>query len=235
MLRKQVADQGERRTDWWFWCELARRMGWGTYYPWHDEMEATDHLLGPLGLSTAELAANPAGVYSGSPAVFRGYERAGFKTRSGKVELYSTVLAGAGYDPVPSYQEPEESPVSMPEVAKDYPLILDAGRRVAVYTHSRHRNIPRLREVEPEPVAEIHPSTVGMYGIDDGDRIEVATLRGQIQLKARLTEGIRPDTISLLHGWEEANANLLTDDGHCDPIMACPPLRAGLCRVTKAV
>ena len=72
------------------------------------------------------------------------------------------------------------------------------------------------------------------YGIADGDRIEVSSPRGRICLKAKLTDGIRPDTVSVLHGWEEANANLLTDDANCDPILACPPLRAGLCRVAKA-
>jgi anaerobic selenocysteine-containing dehydrogenase len=123
--------------------------------------------------------------------------------------------------------------VSAPELAANYPLILDVGRRVAVYTHSRHRNLPSLRKAEPEPLAEVHPATAARYGIGEGDLIEVATLRGRIQLKARLTEHIRPDTVSLLHGWEEANANLLTDDAGCDPILACPPLRSGLCRIAR--
>ena len=233
MLRKPAVDPGERRSDWWFWSELARRMGYGAYYPWADEVEAIEHQLQPLGISVADLQANSGGLFYGAPPIPRHYEQVGFGTRTGKVELFSPVLEEAGYDPLPVYQEPGESPVSAPELVANYPLILNVGRRVAVYTHSRHRNLPSLRKGEPEPLAEVHPATAARYGISEGDLIEVTSLRGRIRLKARLTEHIRPDTVSLLHGWEEANANLLTDDAGCDPIVACPPLRSGLCRITK--
>ncbi len=233
MLRRPAVAAGERRSDWWFWSELGRRMGYGAYYPWADDLEAIEHLLRPLGIGVADLEANPAGLFYGEPPIPRCYERLGFATRTGKFELFSPVLAEAGYAPVPVYREPGESPLSTPELLGDYPLILDVGRRVAVYTHSRHRNLPSLRKAEPEPLAEIHPATAGDYGIGEGETVEVSTLRGRIRLKARLTQHIRPDTVSLLHGWEQANANLLTDDAGCDPIVACPPLRSGLCKIAR--
>jgi anaerobic selenocysteine-containing dehydrogenase len=134
---------------------------------------------------------------------------------------------------LPHYEEPIESAERAPEVAKRYPLILNAGRRVAGYTHSRFRNLPSLQKREPEALAEIHPETAAAYGISDADWIVVESPRGAIEIKAQVTEGIVPGAVNLMHGWEEANANLLTDDRNCDPVLGAPSLRAGLCAITK--
>ncbi len=233
MLTKQAVPAGERRTDWWLWAELGRRLGYSAYYPWPDERAAIDHLIAPLGINVADLEANPGGLYVGQPHTYRGYLDRGFHTPSGKVELYSSVLEATGYDPLPGYTEPNESPVSDPALAERFPLVLNAGRRVAVYTHARHRGLPSLRRADPEPLAEIHPRTAARYGVSDGDWVEVASLRGSIRLKAHVIEDIWPDVVSLLHGWEEANANVLTDERHCDPVLSCPPLRAGLCNIKR--
>jgi formate dehydrogenase (coenzyme F420) alpha subunit len=232
-LRKKIADPGERRSDWWFWKELAHRMGYGAHYPWVNEKEGIDYQLEPLGITTGDLEANPAGLFYGEPPRYRRYELEGFRTPTGKVELYSHVLASYGYDPLPGYEEPAESHARAPEIAEHYPLILNAGRKVSVYTHSRHRSLPSLRRIEPEPLAELHPETAQAYGVGEGDWILVESLRGSIEIKARVTEGIVPGVVNLVHGWEEANANLLTDHQDCDPILATPSLRAGLCRIRR--
>jgi len=117
MLRKPVMDPGERRSDWWFWSELGRRMGYGNYYPWADEEQAINHLLGPTGITLEDLKASPNGLFYGQ-AKYRKYEEKGFRTPSGKVELYSTIMANAGYDPLPAYQEPTESPSARPNWQK---------------------------------------------------------------------------------------------------------------------
>jgi len=232
-LRKQITDPGERRSDWWLWHNLAHRMGYGAYYPWANVEEAIDFQLKPLEITVADLRANPGGMFWGNPVTYRKYEKEEFATPTGKVELYSHVLESYGYDPLPHYEEPVESPIRAPELAKRYPLILNAGHRVAVYTHSRHRNLPSLRQKEPEPLAEIHPATAQEYDVGDGDWIIVESLRGHIELKAKVTEDIVPGVVGLVHGWEEANANLLTDHQNCDPVLSCPPLRSGLCVISK--
>ena len=58
---------------------------------------------------------------------FRKYEKNGFSTPTGKVELYSTIMEQWGYDPLPRYQEIPESPVSKPDMVKEYPYILING------------------------------------------------------------------------------------------------------------
>jgi hypothetical protein len=63
-------------------------------------------------------------------------------TPTGKVELYSTILEKLGYDPLPSYEKPPETPVSQPELAKKYPFILITGARFRPMHHSE--NIDRF-------------------------------------------------------------------------------------------
>ena len=232
-LRRPVAPAGERRSDWWFWTELARRLGYGEFYPWESEEEAIADLLTPSGITLADLETHPGGLYYGDHPEIHSYERTGFRTPSGKVELWSNLLAEHGYDPLPTYREPQESPLSTPELAVAYPLILDAGKRVAVFTHSRHRTLASLRRLVPEALAELHPDTAIQYGLHDGDWARVSSPRGSIVLKVDVTPHIREGMVSLLHGWEEANANLLTDDQACDPVLSCPSLRAALCSIEK--
>ena len=231
MLRKLVKDPGERRSDWWFWSQLARRLGYEEEFPWATERDAIDFQLAPLGVTVRDLEENPGGVFYGDPLRYRTYEKKGFRTPTGRVELASKTLQAHGYEAVPAYEEPAESPISTPDLGAKYPLILNAGRRVAGYTHSRHRSLPSLRRREPEPVAEIHPETAAEYGVRDGDHVTVESPRGEIEVKAHLTEGIPPGMISVLHGWPKANANRLTDHAACDLVLACPPLRAGLCQI----
>jgi anaerobic selenocysteine-containing dehydrogenase len=62
---------------------------------------------------------------------------------------------------------------------------------------------------------------------------EIQTKSGKIQLKAHLTDRIRPDTIHIAQGWEEANANLLTGTEPADPVSGFPNLKSLRCGVRK--
>jgi len=230
-LRERISDPGQRRSDWWFWQRLAHRMGYEAHFPWSNVEEAIDFRLQPSGLRIGDLRDNRSGCFCGERIRYRKYEEEGFQTPTGKVEFYSHLLESYGYDPLPSYEEPAESPVATSDLADRFPLVLNAGRKIGVYTHSRHRNLPSLRAKEPDPLAEIHPTTAASYGIGNGDGIVVESLRGSIEVEAKVTDGIQPGVVGLSHGWDDANVNRLTDHAACDPIVASPPLRSGLCRV----
>jgi anaerobic selenocysteine-containing dehydrogenase len=92
-----------------------------------------------------------------------------------------------------------------------------------------------LKEKCPEPFAEIHKRTAEKFGIQDGDPILVESNRGQIKVKARITEEMAEGVVSIPHGWSgEANVNLLTDI-HCrEPIMGYPQMKSQLCSIRKA-
>ena len=234
ILRKKAIEVEECWPDWRFWFQLAKRLGCGKYFPWEDEKEAINHLLRPTGITIEQLKENPSGIAYGLMK-YRGYEEKGFRTPSRKVELYSERLENLGQDPLPTYYEPAESPLSTPDLAKEYPLILTTGSRMLQYYHSQLHNIPRLRGKSPQPVAEVHPDTAGEYGINDGEMVILEAKRGSIKIKAKVTEDIAPTVVSIPHGWSQANANVLTDDKpeSCDPISGFPAFKALLCRVSK--
>jgi len=232
LRRAAVGPLWESWPDWKFWFKLAKRMGYQEYFPWNDVEEAIEFLLKPSEVTLERLKQNPGGVHLVEKRR-RSYEDRGFGTPSKKVEIYSEKLRKYGYEPLPVHVEPEESPVSSVELAKDYPLILTTGSRIFEYTHSQLRNIPRLRERVPYPYAEINPKTARESSIRDSDEVVVESKRGVIKVKVKVTEDVPTWLVNIPHGWAEANVNLLTDDGGRDPISGFPPLKSLLCRVRK--
>jgi anaerobic selenocysteine-containing dehydrogenase len=237
MLRKKVIEPlGESRSDLDFWFALARRMGYGEAFPWKTQEEAIDYLLEPSGFSVKSLTEDmPQGSFI-RPITYKSYERKGFQTPSGKVELYSEELAKLGHSPLPAFIENPESPVSRPDLAREYPLVLTTGGRILYFQHSQLRNIPRQRRRYPDPLAEVNPKTAKELGVADGDEVVISTPRGSIEVKARVTEDIVAGVVHMTHGWShEANVNLLTDNAAADKIVGYPALKGLLCRMTKKV
>lgn len=211
---------GECKNDWVIAMEMAQRFnpelkkrfpnGWLDYMNWR---------LEPSGETYESLSAKGGwkwGDEKGSAWVpYKRYEtgalradgKPGFRTPSGKVELYSTQNEEWGatgitlVDPLPYFQEPVESEVTMPEVFKKFPLVMITGRRSPVFFHSEHRNIPWLRECDPWPDVEIHPSVARDLKVEEGEWVWIENERGRIRRKVKINAGINPKTISCLHGW----------------------------------
>jgi len=233
VTNKVIEPIGNSMEDWKIWVELGKRMGYAEYFPWQDSDELFSYWLKATNISLDQLRQNPGGIYY-AEREFQKYLKDGFNTPSRKVELYSQVLKEHGYDPLPTFHEPAESPVSRPDLAEKYPLIFVSGLRTLPYLHSEYRNLPSLRKLVPEPLIEINPETASSLGVVDGDLVEVESLRGSIKVKAKLTEDIHPKVVTMQHGWNGANANLLTDDEARDPVSGYPGFRSVMCRVVKA-
>ena len=77
------------------------------------------------------------------------------------MEIYAGALLEVGQAPLPEYVEPAASPVSRPDLAARYPLVLTTAK-VVQFCHSQHRSLPRLRRHSPDPQVELHP--VGRAG-----------------------------------------------------------------------
>lgn len=122
-------------------------------------------------------------------------------------------------------------PLSRPDIAKEYPLILIAGSKVKMYTHSMMRNIPDLREQMPKNLLEIHPETGERLGIQDGQYVHVESPRGCIQCIAVFIDGIDPRVVDSCYGFKESNCNVLTDHRAFDPITGSTGLKSLLCKV----
>ena len=251
-----IKPMGERKHDYQFFRELAIRLGFGQHFPWQNEYELYDYRLKPLGISFNEAAQEKYRISSTRPWTYetispKSGKPTGFATRSGKFELYSNVLKELGYDPLPFYEEPPESPIRTPDIAKEYPLILITGGRVLPQFQSENRQYGMgMREQHPDPLVEIHPSTARELDIAEGDWAYIETLRGIIKMKAKLTAAVHPRVINAEHNWWfpeqsgdepclfglwQSNVNVLTTDDpdSCDQVTGSWPVRALLCKVYK--
>jgi anaerobic selenocysteine-containing dehydrogenase len=244
LANQQAVRVGECMSDEEIFVELARRMELPVGTESVEEVLNSQLARGGLDITFSQLKEKGSVTV---PFRYRKYADGGFKTPTGRIELYSTRFEEMGYAPLPFYEEPPESPISRPEVAEDYPLVLTTGARIPYFFNSEHRQIENLRKAHRHPTAEIHPETAARYGITKNDWMWIETKRGRIRQRARLTTGIDPRVIAAEHGWwfpEEpapeygvwrSNVNLLTDNQPpYDPAMGTYQLRALLCRVARA-
>jgi len=245
--RKAIEPVGECWDEMKITYEILKRMGlkFSIWPELNSPEEYDDFILKEIGMTFDDLKQRD---YITPQIEYKKYERDGFKTPSGKVELYSSVFKEFGYDPLPHYVEPFESPVSTPELAKEYPLILISGGRQLPYYHSLGHEVPWMRELVPDPQMEIHPQTAKELGIKEGDWVWIETPRGEgrIKQKAKLTLGIHPKVVHFRahwwypekqtpdHGLWESNINVLTScDPPLEPICGTPTMRGLLCKVYK--
>ncbi len=226
--------------------------GWKKYnerfqeHGWWDCKEVEPELWGTYRrYETGAMRGRDAGGFVGS----EGDWLPGFYTPTMKIEIWSTVMEsfmpGQGWE-LPTYNEPPHSPVSDPERFAEYPLIITTGRRIPVYFHSEHRQLPWCRELWPTPRVEINPVTAAEYGIEQGDWVWIETPDGKIREVADLYYGIDPGVINCEHQWwypefsqsgsghELSEVNHLIDHNVFDPHCGASNLRAYLGKIYKA-
>ena len=235
LVEPAIEPVGESWPEWKIYSELAKRWGIGDVF-WNGDFEkCVDYILQPSGITVEELKKHPEGMkYPVPPRPAKYYKEAGFETPSGKVEIASSILAEYGFEPLPVYKEPAESPISRPDLARSFPLVLNTGARAMPYVHSQYRTVARLRKLLPEPLVEINPKDAKVRGIKSDDMVTVSSPRGSIQLKADVTDAILSGVVHIPHQWPgEANVNILIDDQNLDPLSGFAPFKAQLCQVSK--
>jgi anaerobic selenocysteine-containing dehydrogenase len=252
-----VAPLHERRSDTWILFQLAQRMGMAERF-WSGDIEAGyAYELEPAGITLDQLKNTPGGISLPAKPTYEKHTRQnqdgslrGFATPSKKVELYSHKLGAHGYAPMAEYVEPALSPVSTPEIAGDYPLVL-TNAKFTTFIHSQQRALSSLRKASPEPTADVHPETALKYGIKNKEWMLVESPRGAIKVRARVTSNIVAGIVCVQHGWwqgckelelpgynpyDETGANPATLVGAdlADPISGSLPHRSYLCRIRPA-
>lgn len=234
-----------RHDDYDLWAGLGRRLLDPSDWP-DDIEEMFDRFLAPSGQTFAEWAEGEQNWFAPNRH-YQKYKEHGFATDSGKVELIPRLLEKFGIDPLPTYTGP---PYARPDVDDEaaYPLQMITGSRVMAFQGSTMHQAHRLRAIHPEPRVDIHPATAARYGIGEDDWVFIERPEGSIRQRARLTDGIEPNSINLagywwdatrkpgpdLSGVWEANANAITpNDPELANFVGDQPLRGLRCRIRR--
>jgi cysteine desulfurase NifS len=251
-IREKVIEPvGEARNDFFIMAELADRLGYGHLYP-QTEDELLRHALEGTGFTLEQVREN--GGEAQMPTVMMQYKKwekgklrsdgkPGFNTPSGKFEIAASTLVEHGYDALPVYTEPGEGPLARPDLAATFPLVFNSGARTRFDFRSQHHGVAGLREKAPEPNVIMNTADAAERTIADGDPVWVATPRGRLRYRARVTDDIVAGAIDAQMGgggplgskaWQQCNVNDLTDLDRHDPISGFPVYKTLLCEITRA-
>ncbi|WP_224305572.1 molybdopterin oxidoreductase family protein [Streptomyces olivaceus] len=141
------------------------------------------------------------------------------------LDRFATADGRARFVPVahrPSAEEPDA----------EYPVLLTTGRVVAQYqSGAQTRRVAELNAAAPGPFVELHPRLAARLGAAEGDPLAVVSRRGRAVAPARITTGIRPDTVFMPFHWPgEGRANTLTNPA-LDPTSRMPEFKVCAVRV----
>jgi anaerobic selenocysteine-containing dehydrogenase/ferredoxin-NADP reductase len=226
-LRQPIVAQdsgNEARSDLDIVFALATRLGLGSRFFDGDIERAWDHMLSPVGLTTALLRSRPEGIRVPVAQPLRKYAEQlpdgsvrGFATPSRRIEFYSPQLRAHGYAAVPHALEPLRMVALDAQELQDFPLTLSCAKS-GYYCQSQHRGLASLRRREPEPQARLHPALACARGLAEGDWFVVRTRNGRARFRARFDEALAPRVVMASFGWWQACEDLGLAGG--DPLAA---------------
>ena len=184
--------------------ELAKKLDLGQYFPFENLEEELDHELKTMGTSLKELKQTGVKVWNreSEDLYFQEGQDIKFETNSGKIELYSSALANAGFDAMPKYIKHPEPPPGF------YRLIYG---RAPMHTFSRTVNNPNLSDLMSENALWVNPKTAKEQGLETGKEIYLENQDGVVSgfpVKVRVTERIRWDSVYMVHGFGNNNKEL---------------------------
>jgi len=235
-----IAPLYDSRSDVEIIYELAARLGLEDPLFKAGYEAGVDWILEPSGMSVAELRRHAGGMFAPNPMKLpeKKYLESGFKTPSGKMEFKSRVLeqyqGQPGFEALPVYTPPKYSRESTPELALEYPFILNTGARLPMFVHTRTYRLTWTNSLRPNhPAADINPADAGRLGIKQDEAMRISTPKDAIVVKANLTQMVQPGVIHMYHGHEKADVNLLLEGDYLDPLSGYPGFKSALCKVEK--
>jgi formate dehydrogenase alpha subunit len=217
-VRKAIEPIGMSRQDWEIICDLSTRMGYPMSY---------DH-PSQIMEEVAQLTPSYGGIY------YDRIEKDGLhwpcpnRAHPGTAYLHKDRFnRGLGLFHAIEYLPPEELP------DKEYPYMLTTGRiYVHYHTGTMTRRSPSLNKEVEEGFAEINPRQAKELGIIQGERIKVLSRRGEIEIKADLSERMERGMIFIPFHFVESAANRLTNPAF-DPIAKIPEFKVCAVRIEK--
>ena len=203
-----LAPRGQARSNTWVFRELARRMGF-TEPCFSDDDQALVAAAFPDGsIDHEEMYAKGFTTLRLPDAPFA---QGNFPTPSGKCEFFSPRLAAMGQDGLPDHVANHEAFGS----SATYPLAM-ISPPARNFLNSSFVNVASLRDIEGEPLLEIHADDAASRGIENGQVVRVFNERGEHRCRAEVSRRARPGVVHGLGIWwrklglDGTNVNQLT-------------------------
>lgn len=210
-----IAPRGEAVSNTELWRRLAKAMGFEGDDLYQSDQSLIESAITGIDL---DLLRREGMVRVDVPTELLPYAEGGFKTASGKAELYSDGLKAQGLDPLPTFRAPAESPGGSSELAGRYPLALLTPKHHSRFLNTSYSHLPKHGPREGGPFVELDPADAAVRGLADGDPVEVWNDRARLTLPARISDRLRPGVVAIPFGWwsehhgQPATANSLTSD-----------------------
>jgi formate dehydrogenase alpha subunit len=224
-VRAAHAPRGQSRPDWQIICDIARRLearlGVASAYWDYSHPEEVLREMGRVNPDYAGITYDridkvgliypvPTMDHPGTPTLFT-----------------ETFPRGRG-----KFHPLEYVPVRE-QVDDEYPFILTTGRLLEHWHGGTMTRNSSLNEAYPEARLEIHPADAEIHGIRNGDPVKVQSRRGEVVVRATVTEKTSVGVVFLPWHFAEAAANLLTNDA-LDPQAKIPEFKACAVQVFPA-
>jgi anaerobic selenocysteine-containing dehydrogenase len=212
MSEQAIAPLGEARSNVWLFSQLAQRIGF-TESCFGDSVDdlIEQALAGRAddGVTRQELEVKKRIRVNSLP-----FADGVFATPSGKIEFYSSALAGQGIEPLPTFHPPDESRRGAD--AHTFPLEF-LPRKADNYMNSTFANLPGHQKMESPGLAMMHASDAGARQIGEADWIEIYNARGKIRLRAHIDGSVPAGVVAASLNWSklsagENNVNALTSE-----------------------
>ena len=205
--RPAIAPMGQAKTNTQIFRELAQRMGYTG-----PEFTEDDQALCRLAYGDAvDFEALLAQGFAPVTQVEAPFAQGQFPTPSGKCEFFSARLAAQGLDGLPDYLPNHEAPGS----SAQYPLAM-ISPPARNFLNSSFVNVQSLRDIEGEPLLEMHAADAAARGLTDGATVRVFNQRGAHHCRLVVSARARPGVVHGLGVWwrkfglDGTNVNQLT-------------------------
>lgn len=209
-VRKAVEPPGSALADWDIVCQVSTKMGYPMSY------DCANQIMDEIASLTP--------IYGGMS--FDRIETVGLqwpcldKEHPGTKYLHKGKFTrGKGKFHAVEFKDPAELP------SKEYPFVLSTGRQLyQFHTGTMTRKSKVIDQVSPTGYVEIHSDDAKKLNISNGDKVEVATVRGKITTIAKVTANVGKRWLFIPFHFSEGPANMLTNDA-LDPVAKIPELK----------
>jgi formate dehydrogenase major subunit len=217
-VRKAVEPLGKAKADWVILLELMNKMGDAKTYKHPSEIldEVASVTPSYAGIDYDRLEAE--GIQWPCPT----------KEHPGTKYLHKDKFArGKGLFNGIEHKGAEEQP------DKEYPFVLTTGRVLYHYhTGTMSRKVKGLNEKVPGAYIEISRAAAKKLGVNDGEMLKVASRRGNINIKAKISKRVEENVVFIPFHFAEAAANTLTNSA-LDPKSKIPEFKVCAVSISK--